>query len=201
MATFPESSPSPHYPLNLSVRYATSKVGLGGDTIVSQRRSAVVFPVYDVVVSYESVSASDAQTLWNFFKARYGGLEAFYIYDLALLANVAPAHVGEFVGVGNGLEDTFDIPGRSTSSQTVYVSGVAQTPTTDYTISYGTGDSGADQIEFVSAPAAGAAIKVDFTGYLRCRACYAKDVLNRELFVRDLMRYRSIELEGVEALA
>lgn len=201
MATFPESNPSPHYPLNLKVRYATHKVGLGGDNIVSQRRSAVVFPVYDVAVPYNSITAVEAQTLWNFFKARHGSSEAFYTYDLSLLANVAPAHEGEFVGVGNGSEDTFDIPGRSTSSQTVYVSGVAQTPTTDYTISYGTGDSSADQIVFVSAPAAGAVVKVDFTGYLRCRVCFANDVLDREAFVRDLMRYRRIELEGVEALA
>ena len=46
MATFPENSPSPNYPLNLRMRFATSKVGLGGDRIVSQRRSAVVFPVF-----------------------------------------------------------------------------------------------------------------------------------------------------------
>ena len=201
MATFPESSPSPNYPLNLRMRFATSKVGLGGDRIVSQRRSAVVFPVYDVSVPYNSITAVEAQTLWNFFKARYGGQEAFYIYDLSLLASVAPAHVGEFVGVGDASETTFDIPGRSTASQTIYVSGVVQTLTTDYTISTGTGDSGADQVDFVSAPAAGAVIKADFTGFLRCRVIFKNDVLDRELFVRDLMRYRSIELEGVEALA
>lgn len=201
MATFPESSPSPNYPLNLRMRFATNKVGLGGDNIVSQRRSSVVFPVYDVSVPYASITAVEAQTIWNFFKARAGGQEAFYIYDLSLLALVAPAHVGEFCGLGDGATVTFDIPGRSTSSQTIYMAGVAQTPTTEYTISYGTGDSGADQAVFVTPPAAGNTITADFTGFLRCRVIFKNDVLDRELFLRDLMRYRSIELEGVEALA
>jgi len=201
MAIFPESSPAPDYPLILRVRSATDVVGLGGDHVVSQRRSAVVFPIYDVSVVYNSMTAVDAQTLWNFFKARAGRLQAFYIYDLSLLAGAAPAHVNEFVAVGDGSLDTFDLPGRSTGSQTIYVSGAAQTPTIDYAISAGTGDAAADQVVFVTPPGAGAVMTADFAGYLRCRVVFALDTLDRELFMRDLMRYRRLDFDGVEALA
>jgi len=201
LAIFPESSPAPDYPLILRARYMTSSAGLGNDGIVSRRRAAVAYPAYDVSVAYDSITAVDAQTLWNFYKARAGRLQAFYIYDLSLLAGTGPAHVGEYVGKGDGAEDTYDLPGRSTSSQTIYVDGVAQYLTVDYTISYGTGDAAADQVVFAAPPTAGSMVTADFTGYLRCRVVFARDTLDRELFMRDLMRYRRMDFDGVAPLA
>ena len=202
MATYPESNPTPYYPLNIIQRWSTSRVDLGGDRTVVQKRSNIVYPAYDVIVNYPAISTSDAQTLWNFYKARRGGYEPFYIYNLAMV-EISLAHVGEFCGIGDSSEDTFDIPGRETSDQTIYVAGVEQTITTDYTISSGSGTSGADQIVFEagSIPAAGSVVTVDFTGYLRIRVCFESDELNQELFEEDLMRYQGIKLIGQEPFA
>lgn len=203
MATFPESSPTPTYPLRMIQRWMTGRVPLGGDKAIVQKRSAIVYPAYDVVVNYSKVTGAEAQTLWNFFKARRGGYEPFYIYDLALLAGLALAHVGEFVGVGDGVETTFDIPGRSTSAQTIKVSGVTQVVTTDYTISAGTGTSSSDRVVFESGsiPSPGSVVTASFTGYLRIRVCFESDELDRELFMRNLMRYGEIKMIGQEPFA
>jgi hypothetical protein len=198
MATFPESSPTPNYPLIVTPRWDTivSKMDGGAE----QRRQKTLFPVYDVKVVYDALSNSEARTLWNFFMARRGRYEAFYIYDMALLAGSAFDHDGQFVGSGDGVTDTFDLPGRSTSSQTIYVDGAAQTLTTHYTISAGTGVSGADQVVFVTAPTDGTVITADFTGFLRMRVRFAEDTLSREIFMTTLSRI-GITLTGVTEYA
>ena len=195
MSTFPES-PAPIYPLIVEPewRTLTSDFDGGGE----QRRQKQLFPKYNVTVSYGALSESDMQTLWDFYMARKGAYEAFYIYDLALLAGIAPNHDGQYAGTGNGSTEVFDIPGRSTSSHTVYVDGVEQTITTDYVILTGGGESSADRIDFVSPPSAGEVITVDFTGYLRIRARFAEDKLPRSLFMTVLFNY-GIKLKGLSA--
>jgi len=203
MATFPESNPTPRPPVRKIQRWMTSRVQLGGDQSIVQKRSAIVYPAYDVVVNYDVITPTEAQILWNFFKARRGGYEPFYVYDMALLAGIAPSHVGEFVGVGDGVETTYDIPGRSTSAQTIYVAGVAKVVTSDYSISAGTGTSGSDQVIFESGsiPSGGYVITADFVGYLRMRVCFESDELDQTLFTDDLMRYGEIKMIGQEPFA
>ena len=195
MSTFPES-PAPIYPLIVEPEWKTLVSGFDGGG--EQRRQKQLFPKYNVVVGYDALTSSNAQTLWDFYMARKGAYEAFYIYDLALLASVAPNHDGQYCGTGDGATEIFDIPGRSTSSQSVYVDNVLQTITTDYVILTGGGESSADRIDFVSPPAAGEVITVDFTGFLRIRARFLEDKLPRELFMTNLFRY-GIKLKGLSA--
>ena len=195
MSTFPES-PAPIYPLTVEPEWKTLVSGFDGGG--EQRRQKQLFPKYNVVVGYDALTSSNAQTLWDFYMARKGAYEAFYIYDLALLASIAPNHDGQYCGTGDGATEIFDIPGRSTSSQSVYVDNVLQTITTDYVILTGGGESSADRIDFVSPPAAGEVITVDFTGFLRIRARFLEDKLPRELFMTNLFRY-GIKLKGLSA--
>lgn len=196
MAKFPES-PKPIYPLVITPRWRTliSDIEGGGE----QRKQKRQFAVYDVTVRYRSLSESQMQTIYDFYMARKGALEAFHIYDLALLSNIAPNHSGLYCGTGDGTTEVFDIPGRSTSSQVIYKNGIEQTLTTDYTISSGTGSDGSDQVDFVTAPAAGDIISCDFTGFLRIRARFAEDKLDRELF-RYLAFNFGISLTGVDPI-
>lgn len=190
MATFPED-PIPSFPLNIEPEWITlvRQVDTGGE----QRKQKSLFPKYNVTVQYDVLTQSEMQTLWDFYQARKGAYDAFYIFDL-----VAMNHDGQYAGTGDGATEIFDIPGRSTSAQSVYLDGLLQTLTTDYVILTGGGESNADRIDFVSPPTAGAIVTVDFTGYLRMRVRFLNDKLPRELFSVLLFRY-GIELKGLKA--
>ena len=196
MAIFPES-PKPKYPLIVTPTWKTliSTVGTG----IEQRKQKALFPKYNVTVRYDVLSAVNAKTLWAFYMARKGAFEAFYIYDLALLASVAFAHTDEYCGTGDAVIDIFDIPGRSTSSHDVYVDGIAQTDPGEYSVLTGGGVGSSDRIDFVTAPGEGAIITVDFTGFLRMRVRFMYDELDRETFTTNLFRY-GIELKGLAPL-
>jgi hypothetical protein len=71
------------------------------------------------------------------------------------------------VGMGTGAKTAYLLPTKSWATQTIRVDGVTKTLTTDYTYSTGAGQNGLDVINFVSAPANGALIELDYTdGYL-----------------------------------
>ncbi len=196
MATWPESDPTPVYPLSVEQEYNTliSDYDGGGE----QRRKKLLYPKYNVSVKYQKISLSDAQALWTFYSARGGAHEAFYIYDLALLLGHSFSHAGQYCGTGDGTTNTFDIPGRSTSSQTIYVDGVDDT--TNTTILVGGGTSSSDRVRFdVAAPASGIIITADFTGYLRIRARFLEDKLSRTNFINELYAY-GIKLKGLGAV-
>lgn len=194
MATYPED-PIPNYPLIVEPEWHTfvSQIETGAE----QRRQKSLFPVYNVQITYDSLSESDAQTLWEFYMARKGAFEAFYVYDLSLLASIAFNHTSLYCGTGDGVTDTFDVPGRSTSSHTVYSDGVLQSDPSNYSISTGGGVSNSDRVVFVSAPAQGKIITCDFTGFLRIRARFLHDKLPRNLFVYNLFKY-GVELKGLK---
>lgn len=194
MALFPESSPTPNYPLVVTPVFKTGIVDLGAGG--EQRRAAWAFPKYDVEVHYNALTPAEADTIWQFYHARKGAYEAFYIYDLSLVASVSFTHVGMYCGTGDGTTDTFDLPGRSTSSRTAYIDGAEEATATFLT---GGGTESADRVEFVSAPPAGTIITADFTGHLRIRCRFAEDAMPREMFVRNLMRYGVIRLKGLKA--
>jgi len=69
---------------------------------------------------------------------------------------------GEQVGEGDAIETDFDLDRHPTYDHVVYVDGVEQTLTTDYTIGDGTGAGGVDQILLVVAPADGAVIECTY---------------------------------------
>ena len=196
MATWPESNPTPIYPLNIIPRFDTiiSQFDAGGE----QRRSRRDFPVFDVIVSYRGITSAEANTLYTFFLERKGRYEAFVIYDLALLENISQTHTKLYVGTGDGSTDIFDIPGRSTSSRTLYVNDSVQGSGFSYLT--GGGDGNSDRVDFTSPPAAGNVITITFTGFLRCRVRFESDNLDKALFMKNLYAYNGIKLAGVEAI-
>lgn len=197
MATWPESSPKPNYPLIITPRFRVLASDL--DAGNEQRRLKQEFPKFDVRVTYDGfLTKAEMDVLWNFYLARKGGYEAFYIYDMADVLNVtSTSYTDLYVGTGDGSTATFDIPGRSTSSQTLYIDGVEDETAAFLT---GGGDSSSDRVTPTSAPAAGEVISVDFTGIMRYRVRFGLDKgLSRELFETVYYRAGGIDLVGLRA--
>ena len=195
MATWPESDPTPQYPLDITPRFKTlvSELDSGNE----QRRIKQEFPVFDVLVTYDLLSKADMDTLYAFFMARKGRSEAFYIYDIAdALIVTTTAYTDLYVGTGDGSTPTFDIPGRSTSSQTLYVDGVEDGSASFLT---GGGASESDRVTPVSTPNNGAILTVDFTGILRMRVRFDQDMMSRSLFEHIYYRTGGIKLHGLRA--
>jgi len=193
MATFPTTI-LPLYPVTIEPVWDTVIHQTDGGA--EQCRQKSLYARFDVTLKYGWLSASDAQTIWDFYQARKGAFEAFYFYDPAPGIGALTSHENLYVDTGDGVTEVFDLPGKSTSSQTIYVDGHTQTLTTDYVILTGGGDGDADRVDFVSAPALGTAISCDFTGSLRIKCRFAEDRLSKELFMTVLFNY-GIQLKGL----
>lgn len=189
MAQFPET-PAPSYPYELTPRWKT--VTSVFDSGKEQRRKKELYAKYDVNLNYDLLSDSDFATLWNFYNARCGAYEAFYFYTVE-----SAAWAGLFVGTGDGSAVTFDIPGKSTSSQKIYINGVEQT--TGHTHVVGGGTESSDRITFDTAPAENAIITCDFTGYMRIRCRFEEDKMTKLGF--EVALYRTgLKLKGLSAV-
>jgi len=178
MQVYP-STPNPQYPFEIISEYKTliSTFESGQELAHQQWR----FPKRSVNLKYDVLTASEIQTLWNFYVARRGALVPFWFFDeYSKDASGNPmAHTDEFVGRGDGATTVFDLPGKTTSARTMYLDGTSEA---GVTYQSGTGDGGADQVTFNSAPADGKLITVDFTGYLRLKMRFAEDKLSKENF-------------------
>jgi uncharacterized protein (TIGR02217 family) len=196
MAKFPETNPTPNYPLTIIPKWRTIKTPM--ESGKEQRRSAWVYPQFDVKVNYTAMVSSNAQNLYEFYMARQGSYEAFHIYDMALHRSISRTHTGLFVGNGDSTTVTFDLPGRSVSAETIYIDGSSQS-TSNYTLVTGGGVSSSDRVTFSTSilPSTGEVITADFTGYLRIRARFADDNMPFELFEANLQRTGSISLIGL----
>lgn len=195
MATFPET-PSPIYPLTIIPRFKTIQTEF--DNGSEERTAKWLFPKYDVTVQYLALSATNAQILWNFYLARKGSYEAFYIYDLSLMQLVTKSHVDQYIATGDGATTTFDIPGRSTSSHAIYKDSVLE-DSGNYSILTGGGTSSSDRVQFNTAPTTGEIITADFAGYLRIRVRFAQDQMSQEMFALNLFS-TGLEMKGLAAV-
>lgn len=196
MATWPESNPTPNYPLRIGPRFKNlvSELDSGNE----QRRNKQEFPKYDVFVNYNKpLTKTEMDVLWNFYLARKGRYEAFYIYELGDVINqTSTIFTDQYVNTANGTTATFDIPGRSTSGQTLYIDGVEDSSASFLS---GGGNSNSDRVTPTSTPSAGQILTVDFTGLLRMRVRFLHDnKFNRELFVTNFYRVGGIELKGLK---
>lgn len=97
-------------------------------------------------VTYSSLSATEVSLL----SAMIAAAQSF-VKGYTGLENVSPDE--ELVGFGDGEETEFTLEYRPVSGLTVYVDGILQTLTTDYTVNTTTGI-----VSFVTAPADGAEI-------------------------------------------
>lgn len=189
MEVFPSTRP-PNFGYTLTPRWDTlvQRVRSGAE----QRRGKLVYAQYDVELLYDVLTQSEmVSDFYAFYMAHKGALTSFWFYDI-----VSQAHVGLYVGVGDGSTEVFDLPGKSTSSRTIYVDGTQQTVTTDYVILTGGGDGSSDRVDFVSPPAEGDIITCDFTGYLRCHVRFEEDSMDRTLFSVSLFK-TGLKLRGL----
>lgn len=178
MVVYP-SSPLPQYPFEITSEYKTliSTFETGTELAHQQWR----FPKRSINLKYDVLTAADIKALWDFYTARRGSLVPFWFFDTYTTDDSGnPAsYTDEYAGRGDAATTTFDLPGKTTSARTMYLAGIAES---GVTYQSGTGDGGADQVEFISAPAAGALITIDFTGHIRYKMRFAQDKLSKELF-------------------
>lgn len=186
MAEFP-TTPRPSYPVIIEPEWKTNISTF--DSGKEQRRQKWDYPKYNVELTYNVLSSANIQVLWDFYMARKGASEAFYFYDLESVA-----HNAQYVGQGDGAIVTFDIPGKSTSSQVIYIDGVPQG--SGYTILTGGGSENSDRVQFTAPPAAGGMISCDFTGFLRIRCRFEKDKMSKTAFTASL-RQTGLKLKGL----
>jgi hypothetical protein len=193
MAVFPETV-YPQLPLLITPVWDT--LIHTTDSGAEQRRQKSLYPRFDVNFKLFGIEYGDAQTVWDFYMARKGAFESFYFFDPSPDAGMVTSYDDLYIGTGDGATEAFNLPGKSTSSQVIYVDGVTQTITTDYVILTGGGDGEADRVDFVTAPAVGESISCDFTGKLRVNCRFAQDRLSKELFTHWLYAF-GIELKGL----
>jgi len=193
MAVFPEDIDL-SFPIIIEPQWDTLISAF--DSGAEQRRQKSLYPRFNVSLRLNGYVAADAQTIWDFFMARKGAFESFYFFDPAPDGSIITSYDDLYIGTGDGSTEVWDIPGKSTSSQVIYVDGSTQTLTTDYVILTGGGDGSADRVDFVTAPSTGEAITCDFTGRLRINCRFEYDVLPKELFIRMLFRF-GIKLKGL----
>lgn len=187
MAEYP-ASPAPNDPVSVTPIWKTNVTSL--DSGKEQRRQKWSFPKYDVSLNYDLIiPQSNMQILWDFYMARKGAAEAFYFYFRR-----SGAHKAQFVDYGDGSTTIFDLPGKSTSSRSIYFDGAVQSSGFSYLT--GGGGESSDRVEFASAPPNGTLITCDFTGFLRNRCRFEEDRMTEERFF--LTCYRTgLRLKGL----
>lgn len=191
MALFPEYDQIGYLPgIEITPRYNTSISTLSGGQ--EKRRAKFTFPLYDLKVNYDVLTLEDARTLWQFYKDRQGAYGTFYFYLPYL-----DTYEGEYCWTGDGsVNPSFDVPGKTVTSYTVYLDGVAQTEGATYNLSQDAGVEGAAQITWIGTPTTGDHITIDFTGYYRFKVRFAEDKLPFEVFYQALVKM-GINLVGV----
>jgi hypothetical protein len=185
--------PTTPKPSNVEITPRWNTVISQFDSGKEQRRSKQTQDLYDIKLTYPPMIMSDFTTLWAYYQARKGRCESFYFYDME---ESRTTHTAVYVALGDASTLIFDIPGKSTSAQSIYLNSVVQTLTTDYTILTGGGTDSADRVSFVSAPGAGVIITATFTGDMRIKCRFKEDKLTREALTYRLYK-AGLELEGV----
>jgi hypothetical protein len=127
-----------------------------------QRNQKWLYPKRMIELHYQYITKANAKTIWDFYIARKGSYEAFNFFFPA-----TNTYTAEYVGTGDAVTLTFNLPSNQASSYTLYVDGVAQTAGgTHYTFTSTGGTDGKDKAVFIAAPSDGARITWTFTGYL-----------------------------------
>jgi len=179
MAAFPETAFA-SYPLTVESSWKTliSDFESGKE----QRRKRWAFPKRKISLRYDKLTPAGIKDIWQFYQARSGAYETFYLF-----VPVLDYWYGEYVGTGNNVLTTFDLPSKSTTeaSVTVYVDGVSS----PFTFVEGGGQEGSDRAIMSSAPGEGAILTADFYGKLRINGRFGVDNLSKELF--DYLLFRA----------
>lgn len=144
--------------------------------------------------SYPGVGFTELKQLLGFFLYAQGSLTAF-AFDDPTDDNVTRQQIG----VGNGITTIFQLVrtlGKFTEPilapnvvENVYINQVVQ-PSNGYSVNFFNG-----LVTFVSAPATGLPIEVDFTYYFLCR--FEEDSLSFENFMQSLWSQDGVKLRSV----
>jgi len=187
MVAFPDliSGVTPINPLAQGIEFRTLLSEYDSGQVVTKQKR--LFPRRSFPLQYQYLSLVEARTLWQFYLSRRGRHLPFNLF-LAY----ADTYTGEYVGTGNGTGKIFNLPSKSATSRTIYVSGVA----TGHTFAAGGGEDGADKVTFSTAPGAGQYITCDFTGRLKVRCKFAEDQMTFETFFNRLVT-TGLKLQGL----
>ena len=204
MATYPNTTDAPYSnPVSIGMRFKTL-VSNFDDLGEEKRKQKWLYPKREVTLKYESLSKSEAKTLWQFYQARRGAYESFVWFEsTGIGATAYNTYVNEYVGTGDSSTLVFNLPAINSSSvHTLYSAGVAVS-TSDYTFDAKGGSNGEDKITMISSTAGGLPvitsterITYNFTGRLKIRCRFAEDIFSFENFYDRLVNM-GIKLNGV----
>lgn len=173
METFPYHLPAdaPSVGYTRGPRFKTEVVE--SDTGLEQRRQRAPLSrqVLDVAFAPRENIRTLVQAVEAFFEARGGMFEAFVLYD----PDATWVHTKAYVGVGNASTTIFTLPSKQGSTgHSVYVNNSILL--SGWTVS-NDGANLRQRITFTAAPAAGAIIRVTFTGQRAFVGRFASDEL------------------------
>lgn len=192
MAAFPNLTNAPaEEPLIEEMEWKTL-VSRFDDLGAEQRKRKWLYPRRNLTLAFNRITKAQGQTLWEFYLARQGAYEAFTFFYY-----FSATYDGEYVGTGDGSTLIFNLPSKQASDYTLYVDGAEKDAGgVDYTFGSEGGTDGADKATFVAAPASGARITWDFTGYLKVRARFAEDRMSWETFMNKAVT-TGLKLKGL----
>ncbi|MFA7347266.1 MAG: DUF2460 domain-containing protein [Desulfurivibrionaceae bacterium] len=171
----------PNNPFSESIEFRTLVSEYEDGSAVSKQKW--LFPKRAFQLKYTKRTVAAGRTLWQFYLSRKGKHLPFNVF-----LPFASEYVGEYVGTGDGATTIYNLPCKLASGYTVYVGGAAKASGgVDYTFTAMGGEDGADKITFVSAPAAGQHITIDFSGILKVRCKFGEDIMSFETLYNRLV--------------
>ena len=202
MAIYPKTTDAPYSnPVSVGMRFKTL-VSNFDDVGEEKRKNKWLYPKREVTLKYDSLSKSEAETLWRFYQARSGSYDAFVWFESTGVGDYN-SYANEYIGTGDSTTLVFNLPAINSSSvHKLYVAS-SSCPSTDYTFSAAGGSNGEDKVSIVSSSAGGRAVPTsterityDFTGRLKIRCRFAEDILSFENFYDRLVNM-GVKLNGV----
>lgn len=190
---FPDS-PAPRVPgLVVSDEYNSLIAGPypSGRTVVGKARE---YPLYRATLAYERQLIASMADLFTLFRNVRGMYGTFTFFDFGNWngSPVGLPWIKLYVGVGDGVTVTFDLPMKTATTRTVYVNSVA----TAVTFNSGAGTDGRDSVTFAGAPTSGHIIELTATGR---RAVYARFETDRLSWDEYISGQVSMSVDIVEA--
>jgi uncharacterized protein (TIGR02217 family) len=162
---------TPEFGLKEDIEYST--LIFESDSGKEKRRSKRSQAIRTLDCFLESESEEAVDLIWDFFKARKGRYDTFWVkFPTSYKVQ------NEAAGIGNGVDTVFDLDlfPIDTASIKVYLNGVEVT--SGFTVTNDLTNEVA-KIEFASPPSAGVAITADCEYYVQVR--FEEDKLSREL--------------------
>ena len=198
MAKFPEvGTIGMISPIKQEIRFKTlsAQFGTQGNP---QRKQKWLYPRRDLTVEYNFITKSQANTLWAFYIARKGSYELFNFF-LPEPEQDYFDYTSEYIGTSDGVEDTYNLPCKTSSGRSIYSNTSLLTENVDYNFTAEGGVDGADQIDFtdsaMSPPASGQILTISFTGILKVCCRFKEDNFDFDTFY-DRLVSTGIKLEG-----